>query len=56
MDKIELKLFEDAYSRADMDLAHQTQVFNFVDSLCDLSDIIENIADSIQIMLITRKA
>ncbi len=55
IDKIEQSLFEDIFE-LDMDLAHQTQVFNFVDILCDISDIIENIADSIQIMLITRKA
>lgn len=56
VDKIELKLFEDAYSRTDIDLAHQQQLAYFIETLCDLSDIIENIADKIQIMLITRKA
>lgn len=55
VDKIEQALFADIFE-LDMDLAHQTQVFNFVDTLCDISDIIENIADSIQIMLTTRKA
>lgn len=55
IDKIEQALFADIFE-LDMDLAHQTQVFNFVDTLCDISDIIENIADRIQIMLITRKA
>jgi uncharacterized protein Yka (UPF0111/DUF47 family) len=39
----------------DMDLAHQTQLAHYVDELCDLSDQIEDIADKIQIMLVTRK-
>ncbi len=56
VDKIESKLFEDAYSRADLDLAQKQQLAYFIETLCDLSDIIENIADKIQIMLITRKA
>ncbi len=55
VDKIEQKLYADIFA-LDLDLAHQTQIANFVDLLCDLSDIIENIADNIQIMLITRKA
>jgi uncharacterized protein Yka (UPF0111/DUF47 family) len=29
---------------------------SFVEQICDVSDIIEDIADKIQIMLITRKA
>lgn len=37
-------------------LAEQTQMAHFVELICDISDIIENIADRIQIMLITRKA
>ena len=28
----------------------------FIGMLCDISDIVENIADKIQIMLVTRKA
>lgn len=55
VDKIEQKLYADIFS-LDMDLAHQTQLATFVELLCDLSDIMENIADNIQIMLITRKA
>ncbi|MBQ8600822.1 MAG: TIGR00153 family protein [Clostridia bacterium] len=55
VDKIEQKLYADIFN-LDMDLAHQTQLATFVELLCDLSDIIENIADNIQIMLITRKA
>ena len=55
VDKIEQKLYEDIFA-LDLDLAHQTQIAQFVELICDLSDIIENIADKIQIMLITRKA
>ena len=54
VDAIEQKLYEQIF-RLDMDLAHQMQVANFVEWLCDLSDMIENIADKIQIMLVTRK-
>ena len=32
------------------------QTARFVELVCDISDVIENIADKIQIMLITRKA
>ena len=53
VDKIEQKLYADIFA-SNMDLAHQTQAATFVELLCDLSDIIENIADKIQIMLITR--
>ncbi len=53
VDKIEQKLYACIFA-SDMDLAHQTQAAGFVELLCDLSDIIENIADKIQIMLITR--
>jgi uncharacterized protein Yka (UPF0111/DUF47 family) len=38
----------------DIDLAHQTQLASYVEALCDLSDQIEDIADKIQIMLVTR--
>ncbi len=40
----------------DVELAKQMQIANFVEMICDISDIIENIADKIQIMLVTRKA
>ena len=53
VDKIEQNLYTQIFA-SNMDLAHQTQAANFVELLCDLSDIIENIADKIQIMLITR--
>ena len=40
----------------DVELAAKMQLFNIVTLFCDVSDIIENIADKIQIMLIARKA
>lgn len=55
IDVIEQNLYGKTFA-LDMDLAHQTQISNFVTLACDLSDIIENIADKIQIMLVTRKA
>ena len=54
VDDIEQMLYKDIFLM-DMDLAHQMQLANYVTSLCDLSDIIEDIADKIQIMLVTRK-
>ena len=54
IDMIEQNLYKDIF-HMDMDLAHQTQLANYVDELCDLSDQIEDIADKIQIMLVTRK-
>lgn len=55
VDMFERKLLEKTYSRG-MELAQCMQLTSFVEDLCDLSDIIENIADKIQIMLVTRKA
>lgn len=55
VDALEVKLFEQTFAM-ELDLAHQMQITNFVELICDISDIIENIADKIQIMLITRKA
>ncbi|MBQ9112931.1 MAG: DUF47 family protein [Clostridia bacterium] len=55
VDIIETTLYERIFTR-DTPLAEKTQTAHFVELLCDLSDIIENLADKIQIMLITRKA
>lgn len=55
VDKIEEALYEKVYN-LDLPLAEQRQLGDFVDWIADISDIIENIADNIQIMLITRKA
>ena len=54
VDHIEQKLYKDIFLM-DLDLAHQMQLSNYVESHCDLADIIEDIADKIQIMLVTRK-
>lgn len=55
VDVIEEKLYEAIYSM-DMEPALQDRMAKMVEFICDPSDIIENIADQIQIMLITRKA
>lgn len=55
VDVYERKLLEKTYSRG-MQLAECMQLSSFTEDLCDLSDIAENIADKIQIMLVTRKA
>jgi uncharacterized protein Yka (UPF0111/DUF47 family) len=56
----EVDVIEDALQErifaSDLPLAEKTQFSLVIDYVCDLSDIIENIADKIQIMLITRKA
>ena len=54
VDVIEEKLYRKIYA-TDLDLAHKDQIALILENICDLSDIIENIADTIQIMLITRK-
>ena len=55
VDVIEDALTEKIFD-TDLSLAEKTQFALIVDYICDVSDIIENIADKIQIMLITRKA
>ena len=55
VDEYERKLLEKTYS-CGMDLAQCMQLTTFIEDLCDLTDIAENIADKIQIMLVTRKA
>ncbi len=55
IDKIEQKLYDRIFAM-DIGLAEKMQLAQFVEYLADLSDIIENLADKIQIMLITRKA
>lgn len=55
VDNIEDDLYKKIFLM-DMDLAHQMQLAAYVESLCDLSDIIEDIADKIQVILVTRKA
>lgn len=55
VDNIEDKLAEDIFNM-DTELAAKMQLSHLVELICDISDIIEDIADKIQIMLITRKA
>lgn len=55
VDTIEHQLNEEVYA-LDVELAARMQLAKYVESLCDISDTIENIADKMQIMLITRKA
>ena len=55
VDRIERKLLKKTYAYG-LDAAHTTQMANFVQSTCDISDVIEDIADKLQIMLVTRKA
>ncbi len=55
IDRIETDLYMRVFAM-DLGLAERTQIAHFLELICDLSDIIENIADRIQIMLITRKA
>lgn len=55
VDTVEDRICESLFA-TDMDLAAKQQIAQVVEMLCDLSDIIEDIADKIQIMLITRKA
>lgn len=55
VDVLESKLLEETFEM-DLELAQRVQISGFIELLCDISDIIENIADKIQIVLITRKA
>ncbi len=55
VDRIEHDLNEEIFS-LDIELAARMQIAKHIGDLCDISDTIENIADKMQIMLITRKA
>lgn len=55
VDTIEDKLVEAIFDM-DIELAAKVQLSELIELICDVSDIIEDIADKIQIMLITRKA
>ncbi len=54
VDTIEDKMHEAIFD-TDMTLPEKVQAARMLELLCDLSDIIEDIADKIQIMLIARK-
>ena len=56
VDAIELRLLKTIYGKKELRLSERQQIAKFVELVCDVSDIIEDIADNIQIMLITRKA
>ena len=55
VDKIELELGNIVFGM-DIELAAKMQMFGLIERICDISDIIEDIADKIQIILIARKA
>lgn len=55
VDKVEEGLYERIFVE-EKDLARAMQIHHVVEYLSDVSDIIENVADKIQIMLISRKA
>lgn len=55
VDEIEESLYERIF-KLDITLAEKMQMSEFADKIADLSDIIEDLADKIQIMLVTRKA
>ena len=55
VDKLEQAMYKKIF-QMDIGLAERTQIANMVEYVCNISDVIENIADKIQIMLITRKA
>ncbi len=55
VDVIEEKLQEQLFSMKELHLSEKLQLSQIIELICDISDIIENIADRIQIMLISRK-
>ncbi len=55
VDDIENRLYEKTYT-LDMGLAERMQLANLIEHICAITDLIENIADEIQIMLVIRKA
>lgn len=55
VDRIEAMLHERIFEM-DLPLFEKVYYWGVIDSICDLSDSIENIADDIQIMLIEREA
>lgn len=55
VDEIEESLYERIF-KMDILLAEKMQMADFADKIAELSDIIENLADKIQILLVTRKA
>lgn len=54
VDSVEEQVYAQIFEMDELALSQKLQAVNFLDILCDISDIIENIADQIQIMLINR--
>lgn len=54
VDTIEEQVYEQIFEMDELALSQKLQAVNFLDIICDISDIIENVADQIQIMLINR--
>ena len=55
IDEIEQQLYEVIYSQEALHLSERMLIAEFVEWVCDVSDIIEDVADRLQIILITRK-
>lgn len=54
VDGVEEQVYQQIFDMDELALSQKLQAVNFLDIICDISDIIENVADQIQIMLINR--
>ena len=54
VDSVEETVYQQIFDMESLALSQKLQAVSFLDIICDISDIIENIADQIQIMLINR--
>lgn len=54
VDALEESLTQRTYA-LDLSLAEKMQIAGHIDTLCDVSDVIENVADKVQIILVARK-
>ena len=54
VDAVEETVYQQIFDMESLALSQKLQAVNFLDIICDISDVIENIADQIQIMLINR--
>ncbi len=54
VDALEEQTYQQIFDMDELALAQKLQAVSFLDIICDISDIIENIADQIQIMLTNR--
>ena len=55
VDDLEMSVSKKIFAQ-DIELAAKMQFFQLIQKFCDISDVIEDIADKIQIMLIAREA